>query len=494
MGPLGPPGGGDPGSDALNRSFWRELTGWALVSFLLLAVGLFAWMTRHPESGWLDLAAERVPLLQPVLERFRQRWSPQPRKPGEPSSSAQSWGPADRGEPPAGARRAPPLERSGAPSLSGPQQRALKHGDPLAQSAGRVEAPPEPERTGRRIEPELRARLEERLGTRAVTEGLGPYDLLVEPGWGPPLERWRALVESLEGFYAERLGLVPPGRARETVVLLGDPSLFEELVQEWEPTLDVSQLDGIATRGAAILPVANRRVEEVEASLVHELAHLLNRRTFGQPLPDWLEEGLAEALACSPFDPERGWEPDAFREIRSGDASRVLLAGCAARLLVLGEALERKAVPGLTRLLEPSASELFEQEPELARGASGFLVLFWLAEPQGHRAQGFRSFLDLVAAGAEPEAALLFSLLGESRSSVEASWIAWVLAARDRYVAELRREGLEPSGPSSALSREPRKIERDRHPSTLPDPRWRSRDKSPSAPSAARPKAGYKAR
>lgn len=109
----------------------RNFTSWLVVLLLLGAVCGFAWLTRHPESPWLE-AAEEWPLVGPLAERFRRAYLGPPA--GESTAAAETdSGPVVvivRPPPPdepidltGGARPAAP-DRGGGPAAAGPERPA----------------------------------------------------------------------------------------------------------------------------------------------------------------------------------------------------------------------------------------------------------------------------------------------------------------------------------------------------------------------------------
>ena len=153
------------------------------------------------------------------------------------------------------------------------------------------------------------------------------------------------------------------------------------------------------------------------AVLVHELAHLLNRRVFEAPIPPWLEEGLANDLAFCRID-ARGHtrlgslggrsavieqpEYDQGGFIRLD--RRVHLTGPMASLRAVQERWRTAEAPSVARLTDLVWSEFTDpMDRSLRYAASAFLVRYLLDSGgdsgDGELAAGFRSFLQSVAAG-----------------------------------------------------------------------------------------------
>ncbi|REJ81064.1 MAG: hypothetical protein DWQ36_10520 [Acidobacteria bacterium] len=138
-------------------------------------------------------------------------------------------------------------------------------------------------------------------GYRLITD-LAPRDL-----------RRRAaerLLGCFAGLYTARTGLPArsesPGVGRpsgggvevavDVVALFARQSAYEEFVRDEEVLLGVVS-GGHAFPGFAALHLESELPRDALALLAHELAHLENARRFGQRLPAWLEEGLAEELS-----------------------------------------------------------------------------------------------------------------------------------------------------------------------------------------------------
>ena len=228
----------------------------------------------------------------------------------------------------------------------------------LRALGGAAEPPPAASLTDRL----RRARFLTRMEPGAI-QRLGPWPLITDL----PVEEHEALDPLAEGViaaYGERFGLEPPpARSPEVVVLFRraeEYRLFSELGSEAAGL----ELEGHAGGGLAVLHL-ERAAEEGASLLVHELVHLLNRRTFGGELPPWLEEGLAVELASHRLDeagrPQPGtlWGERVVRErgLRLGMGGTRLeeeieLTGALAALGRLAKLTEEGRLPPVSALFD----------------------------------------------------------------------------------------------------------------------------------------------
>jgi hypothetical protein len=394
-----------------------------------LAAG-FAWLTRHPESPWIDRAVD-WPLVGPLAERFRDRWRPPPSAGGPPAEPPEVTVLRVRIPDPEGAP-APPTARS-----AGPAGRA------------RVAPPdrsPEPPRplAPRAAEPALVARALERLGPAARRSTLGPYRYLgdLEP---PP--RWTAMALALDAAFVERYGLAPSGEPAETVVAFSEPGAYRAFQRE-EPSLVDVDAGGFATTGLAALAAPDPAADGVEATLVHELAHLVARRALGPALPPWLGEGLAEDLAQTPFDADPALAQDGSfrwgalrgRVHREGD--RIEIEGPPAAIDLL--AAERDPI-ALGALVEAPEERFLGAAGPLLYARSMLLVRYLLDGGDAGLAAGFRSYLAAIARGESAGRESLERHLGRSLDGLEGGF-RFFLARLKAIEVEARITALERPG------------------------------------------------
>jgi hypothetical protein len=303
----------------------------------------------------------------------------------------------------------------------------------------------------RRADPARLARAEALLGTSARATTIGPYGFL---GDLDPPPRWALLADALDGAFAARTGLAPLGEPAETAVAVADPSAYRELVR-LEPRLAGLDAGGHAAAGMAVVRVDPGAPESTEATLVHELAHFVIRRAIGPALPPWLDEGLAEDLAWTPFMAgEARFRLGALAGSARRAGMRVELAGAWAGLERLAAAHAAGRLPPLARLVELDWEGFVPGDDASLRYAEAhFFVRFLLDGGDPALAAGFRTFLAGVAAGGSAERAALEAALGDDVESLEPAFRAW-LAARKATVVDpvvaalaLRGERVVPAAP-----------------------------------------------
>lgn len=415
----------------------RVVTSAALVAALGLAAGL-AWLTGHPESPWVDRATG-WPGIGPLATRFRDTFRPPPAPAPTPAPEGPQievvtiWLP-ERTPPrpvPAAGRATPPPP---------PTTESARGEPPL----GREAEPPRP-LPARPADPERLRVAETLVGAAATRTAIGPYALLADARAAPPLERWSALAAALDAAYSERTGRVPLGEPAETVILFAAEPDYRSF-QGIESRLAGVPASGHAGSGLAAFWSAGRTADEIESTLVHELVHFVSRRALGPALPPWLDEGLAEDLAQTPFDAARGgFELGGFRADVTRGEIRFEVHGALAALDLATRALDgpgRISVADLMRL----EWEGFVGPDAPVRYAQAFVWIRFLFDGgDAVRAAAFRDFLGGVAEGESAGGERLLARLGETPEGLDAELAAWLRKTRAlRYVAA----GLPPPRPS----------------------------------------------
>lgn len=201
------------------------------------------------------------------------------------------------------------------------------------------------------------------------------------------------------------------------------------------PLAERSWLGHAGDDGVAALPLLADDDEAV-ALLLHEAAHLLNRRRLaGRTVAPWLEEGLAEALAFSHVG-----KSGAVRVDRpSGDVrrapeahprlQRVQVTGA---LAALGRLTQAEALPSLAALTGASRETFHAPEERRLRYDQAAYLVRWAALEHG---ADWRRFLDAVAAGVSADLDALASYLGILPDRLEREFADWLRG-------EARRRGL----------------------------------------------------
>lgn len=465
---------------------------------LVLVLGLlagFAWLSRHPEDPRV-IAAEEWPVIGPVVARVRAAYLPSaeetrsglgdsdrpteilvrtvpapPEEPGVPAKTQAAESVWVAPETPL--RRAPRLdapvldtitdyteipvlERLPAPPLADDERPAfwleVWHRGHTAWIRY-VEPPPGEPVLGRKPEPVLPLESLEPdperltlaldlLGSRRASGRLGPYVLYTDVTDPYLLQRLSAVAEQLEPIYRQRYDLELVGEPAEAVVLFSREDDYRSFQQAWERLAGLPAA-GHAGRGLVAFFVEGRQYNETVSTLVHELAHLLNRRALGPALPPWLDEGLAEDLTWAEIDPTGRlrpgtWGGDLVALERDGViVGDLLTAGLAIRrrLPLVHDSLERDLVPSPHALLTLDWKEFVGPRREVHYLQAGLLIRFLLDERD--LAPRFRRFLADTAEGRPLRPERFRETLELSWSEISERWTAWV--GNEAQLAPIRR-------------------------------------------------------
>lgn len=461
------------------RRALREAATWAALLAVVAAGGALAWATHRPDAPLL-VAAEEWPLVGGWVARFRQRYAPRP-SPGPSGAGGvevvvvPEWVP-ERGDPmaPAGGP-AHVWVAAGEPLRAAPEEGAAARGRierfqflPVHERRGewvRVTAPagegwvrpfrgrdgaagepplgrdPLPPRPlpGREADPRLLALAVAQLGVDGPAGRLGPYPLYTDAPRSRLLVLDR-LAAAVEPAYRARYGRRPVGAPRESVVLFAREPDYRRF-QEAD-----GHLAGLAaaghTGGGVVALYLGDATGEAAATLVHELAHLLNRRALGPALPPWLDEGIADDLAGSAIAADGGLDTGRIGGSVRVSPGRLEMRGAVAALRHLDEALATgRAVP-LARLTAMDWEELVRSEAsQLHYAEASFLVRYLLDGGDPALAAGFRRFLERVAAGRPASGEALRAELGRPWEEIESGMAAWVKA----QVSATRPPGTAPA-------------------------------------------------
>ena len=414
----------------------------AAAGALLIGLGAgFAWLTRHPETPWLDRAAS-WPVVGGLADRFRAAWRAPPPPPAAPEPGGVEvitiWLPP-----------VPPAEGPGRAPVAAPATLPVHDPEPRAPIDRSVEPVlPLPARVA---DPARLARVAALLGAEARATTIGPYGFV---GDLDPPERWTLLAGALDAAFAARTGLAPRGEPAETVVAVADPATYRELAR-LEPRLAGLDAGGHAAAGLAVVRFEPGAPEAAEATLVHELTHFVIRRAVGPALPPWLDEGLAEDLAWTPFEAgSAGFRLGALAGSARREGMRVEIVGAWAALESVVAAHAGGRLPPVARLVELDWEGFVGGDEAALRYAEAFLfVRFLLDGGDPALAEGFRTFLARVAAGGATDRSALEAALGAELEALEPAFRAWAAlrkaTAVDAAVAALARPGerVVPAGP-----------------------------------------------
>lgn len=292
---------------------------------------------------------------------------------------------------------------------------------------GRDPVPPRP-LPPRPPDPARLAAARRQLAAGAIESRLGPYRLYsdADPGLFGFLGRVAAAVEPA---YVERYRRTPLGTPAEAVAIFAREEDYRAY-QASEERLGRLPASGHAVGGMAALWVGGRRRDEIAATLVHELTHLLNRRALGPALPPWLDEGMAEDLAAAAIGPAGDLDPEGLGGAVERDGLSVTYHGPRAALSVLATAGEAGELPRLSALSRLDwDSFVLPARREVYYPQAGFFVRYLSSGEDGALAPGFHAFLAAVADGGPPDGAALVGHLERSWDALEWGFERWLRAA-----------------------------------------------------------------
>lgn len=310
----------------------------------------------------------------------------------------------------------------------------------LASDAGAA-APPQGIKPTRPVparppDPGRLARARRLLGADAVAGSLGPYVVYTDLR-DPERLAWLGRVAGrFEEAYRARTGRVPIGVPAEVVVLFAEEADYQSFQRE-ERQLAPLASRGHSGYGIVALWDGGRSRLDIASTLVHELAHLVNRRALGPLLPSWLDEGLADELAVCEIDEEGRILPGTLAGVRVKAGRFYRVFGARASLLALVQEIEQGRLPPLPRLHDLAWEEFMGSEGGLHYIHAAFWIRYLWDGDDGIHATGFRAFLAAVADGKPATGEALRGHLGRSWEELDAGFRAWVL----RQAGEGREEG-----------------------------------------------------
>jgi hypothetical protein len=231
----------------------------------------------------------------------------------------------------------------------------------------------------------------------------GPYGLLTDVAAGELGSLCAEVVQPVDAAYARRYGLRPLGEPAETVLIFSHETAFKAFAGRTSRWRIEAAGRASAAHGYVALQWEDRERRGLEATLVHELAHLVNRRALGPALPPWLDEGVADDLADHLVGGK--YEPAAWQlgMDRAGDG-----------------ALPMKEFLRLDRAG-------FYGDRGFSNYAQAMLTVRFLS---GHPqlAGRFAAFLDSLAAGGTYSPDVLGRDLEVSWTELQRSWDHWVVS------------------------------------------------------------------
>lgn len=459
----------------------REALTWGILLALLGGFAGFVWCTHHPDHPWLARAAE-WPGVGPWVERFRTLYGAGAEDDGEAARREEDGGvevdtvyraegplrrvgPDELPPPPGGIRESDGPERvwvaAGEPLRSRPDPQAgvVARQEVFERLAVRerrgawvrVEGPAgagwvrageaseadypmgsglEPTRPlpARRPDDDHLAAARDLLGRDAPAGALGPYTLYTDVD--QPAVRFvhlARLAGQLEPTYARRYGVRPVGEPEEAVLIFGQEERYR-LFQAREARLGGLPAGGHATPGLVALYAGGRRRDDVAATLVHELAHLLNRRALGPALPPWLDEGIADDLSSSEITPAGDLLPQRLGGAVVRGAGVLEFSGAVAALRSLNAAYARgETAPKLAELVELDWFRFVRSDDRTLHYAhAGFFVRYLVDGEDGALRPAFHRFLRRLADGGPATGEALRAELGRSWEELDAGLAAYV--------------------------------------------------------------------
>lgn len=448
------------------------------LALLLLVglLGLFVWATRNPGSPWVE-RAEEWPVAGIVARWLRAAYLPPEPAPAsdeevEPEIVYLRRPAPDRARspsgysPPSGAREmawvGPDLAllaepRPGAAVVLTPEVIAnvpvlerrggwlrVEMGD---QSGWIPEPPPGPPPLGSAPEPTRPvpalapeptrlARAREILGLARPYGWLGPYRLYTDHFDDALIDHLDRVAANVEEVYVVRTGRRPIGRAAEAAILFRQEADYRSF-QSAERRLAGLASSGHAGHGLIVLYADRQPRWQVVSTLVHEIAHLLNRRAIGPALPSWLDEGIASDLGLSRVGADGTPQPGTLGGAIVLTPGRIDFHGGQASLRRLVEGMDAgRTLPVQSllaldweRFVEPSAAELRYSQ-------AAFFVRYLFDGEGGSLARRFRAFLDAVADGEPATGEALREHLDRDWQRIELGFRAWVRLVEATATAE----------------------------------------------------------
>lgn len=273
------------------------------------------------------------------------------------------------------------------------------------------------------------------LGSGRSTAELAAWTLhtdLDKPAFLAELEE---LASQLEEVYQERYGLSPvAAEKRGAVILHAEKASYDRFNEQAEDWVD-RHAAGQAMPGMVVLYAGERPRDEIAATMLHELTHLLNWQTFHRQLPVWLEEGLAEDLSLVSVDAAGRIvvSPLSKGNLRLGKNIVAMLEDlCAAR--------EEQSLVALSDLLAMDQAA-FAARAQQHYAVTAFWVRFLLRGGDDVLAERFRSFLLAVALGEEASFETLQQYLERDLATLEEAFHDWLDRQREQLTKRRKRRG-----------------------------------------------------
>jgi len=290
---------------------------------------------------------------------------------------------------------------------------------------GRAVEPPGP-LPGRAPRAELLTAARQRFSSAPREIRFGAYRVLTDVEDEELLALCDRLAGEVEEIYRRRYGLDLEDGPAATVVVYRRQTDYQTLQAQ---TRRISRLPASGHVGHGLVAVyqGDRARQAVAGTLVHELVHLLNRRSLGPALPPWLDEGLADDMGESEIDADGTLRPGRLGGSAERRGDRIEFSGAVASVVLLRQGVETGVVLPLPELigLDWEGFVVGTGRP-LHYSQSSFFIRFLLDDGDPELAAGFRAFLRDVAAGGAVDAEALRQRLGAGWPEIEARFKAWV--------------------------------------------------------------------
>ena len=275
------------------------------------------------------------------------------------------------------------------------------------------------------------AAAQELLGTKGPVATIGRHDIysdLQDPRLFRQLEVVNQLVPA---GYSARYGRVAAGPYDWGMVLFSREQDYRAFARE-SKTPRPDKAGGHAEHGFIAVYLERQSLTEFLCIVAHEQSHLLNKRTFSDELPPWLEEGLATDLGYL-------WVEDVAAQLTDLQGRERLekVVGWEASLVQLQQFMKGSDPPALD-VLWAMDRDAFYQNADWTYPYSAAVVRFLLDADDGRYADGFRSFLARIAEGEKPDRNTLLQALGVDGTSLEPRILKWI--AEDTLRARKRVE------------------------------------------------------
>ena len=258
------------------------------------------------------------------------------------------------------------------------------------------------------------------LGIEETAIKVGAYKLFTDVEDAELLGFLDDVVFAAEDAYYARYARLPSGDPARSIVLFAWEADYRRYSKRTSGEPANTPTSGHSNQGLPVFYVEGHPRTVLAKTLVHNIAHLLNDRSFARSLPVWLEEGIAGDLGSvwvenTPYvkgDPRVGPTGATTRGYESG-------------ILVLNNLLGAGQLPPLRHLMGLDRETVSGQDvKEHYYSQSAAVVRYLLNGEQGKLADEFRAFLGQIAWGREAD---LLGLLGKDMEELDRGFRHWLL-------------------------------------------------------------------